>query len=296
MDEYLYTILIPFKGEISLLERLLVTIPDRQDIQVLIIDNNEKEAALPANYFEDRNQVFVLYSAPGKGCGCARNVGIEQTRGKWAICADADDFFHPGAFAVFDSYRDSVADVIYFCADSCYSETGLPASRGKYTAQLVDQYLSGRISLNSFKYKYFMAANKMIRTQFLRNHEIRFEEIMSGEDIVFSVLTAYYAGKIEVDRSIVYCITVSNKGENITQKKKKDFSYLEASYKALIRANLFLKRQNLGRYQSPLYRYLLYAGKYGWKEMFHFIRIARKNKVSLFIGWRHWYKVMKWFR
>ncbi len=291
-----YTILIPFRGETGLLNRLLSTIPDREDMEIVIIDNNPRENALSPGYFSGRKNVFVFYSDPVRGAGHARNVGLRQARGKWVIFADADDFFHLNAFPVFDSYKDADADLIYFCADSCYSESGKPANRGKYISQLVERYLSGRISLDSFKFKYITAPNKMIRTRLLCENRIEYEEIVSGDDILFSIRTAYFAQKIRVDRSIVYCITVSDKGDSITQIGAKDLRYLESDYTAMIRANLFLKSVGKSVYQNPIFRFLWRSRRFGLKETFRFIRIARENGISVLIGWRRFYKICKWIK
>ena len=47
---------------------------------------------------------------------------MKEAVGKWLLFADADDFFLPGAFDVFDSHQDSSSEIVYFRTKEVQSE------------------------------------------------------------------------------------------------------------------------------------------------------------------------------
>ena len=62
--EYRYTIIIPHYKIINLLERALNSIPDREDIQILIVDDNsgiEKREFDKLNKFKNENSYKKQY-------------------------------------------------------------------------------------------------------------------------------------------------------------------------------------------------------------------------------------------
>ena len=87
---YDFTVIIPFRDCTELLERAIDSIPDDTRIQVLAIDNSL--VPLQNDYFTDqRMNVEILYADNTKGAGHARNVGLENAKGKWVLFLDADE-------------------------------------------------------------------------------------------------------------------------------------------------------------------------------------------------------------
>ena len=124
-----FSIIIPHytKTDTTLLERCVRSTPERDDIEVLVIDNSPKE--IDADLFNFRNNVKILYSEKGKGAGCARNKGLERASGKWIIFMDADDYLTENAFSHFDTHVDDSVDIIYFKTTSVDNLTGIEAKR-----------------------------------------------------------------------------------------------------------------------------------------------------------------------
>ena len=110
-----YTIIIPHYRSINTLRRLLLSIPDRDDIQILVIDDNsnldkEEFKRLPLFVFAKFSMIFL---SENRGAGGARNEGLKIAKGKWLIFADSDDFFLPSAFELCDEYLYSKYDIVY---------------------------------------------------------------------------------------------------------------------------------------------------------------------------------------
>lgn len=124
-------------------KRCIQSIPDRDDIQIVIVDDNSSVPNRLKSVESElrRNNATFIYTVEGRGAGYARNVGIENAVGKWLIFADADDFFTEDAFNVFDKYKESDNDIVYFFHTSVYSDTLEPCLRYESRNEYLCAYL-----------------------------------------------------------------------------------------------------------------------------------------------------------
>src|SRR5574344_311021 len=92
-----YTIIIPHKNTTDLLRKCIDSIPKRNDVQVIIVDDNSDADKVDFEHFpglnEERTEVY--FTKEGKGAGYARNIGLQYAIGKWVVFVDADDYFLP---------------------------------------------------------------------------------------------------------------------------------------------------------------------------------------------------------
>src|SRR5690606_31308962 len=119
-----YSIIIPHKNIPDLLSRCLASIPDKEEFQVIIVDDNSDSNKVDFKNFPglNRSNTEIYFTKRGKGAGYARNIGLRHAKGKWLIFADSDDFFNPCFETVINQHVDSKADVIYFSATSVNSD------------------------------------------------------------------------------------------------------------------------------------------------------------------------------
>ena len=96
--EILYSIIIPHKDIPCLLQRCLDSIPPRDDVQIIVADDDSSPDVVDFAHFpgSDRTDVEILFTKEGRGAGYARNCGLARAKGRWLVFADADDFFLPG--------------------------------------------------------------------------------------------------------------------------------------------------------------------------------------------------------
>ena len=90
-----YSIIIPHKDTPDLLQRCLDSIPLREDVEIIVIDDNSSPRKVDFGHFPKWNgeHFHVFLTKEGKGPGYARNVGLDHAQGRWVVFADADDFF-----------------------------------------------------------------------------------------------------------------------------------------------------------------------------------------------------------
>ena len=111
---YNYSFIIPHKNCPDLLQRCVDSIPERDDVQVIVVDDKSDEGKKPALKHRKNLQVIFLDVSQSKGAGRARNVGLEHAKGKWLLFADADDYYVEGFINILDHYIDGYNDVVYF--------------------------------------------------------------------------------------------------------------------------------------------------------------------------------------
>ena len=207
---YTYSIIIPHKNIPKLLQRCLDSIPQRDDLEVIIVDDDSNPEIVDFEYFpgKDRQGTTVIFDKSGKGAGRARNIGLEHATGKWLLFADADDFFNYCIRDIFDDYRDDNSDIVFFNAIGMDSESYVTSKRGgyiRYYHQLYEK--DAEKALFHFKYDQGSPWAKLIKKDLIDCNAIRFDETRIHNDTTFSYMTAFHASTFKVDHRAVYCNT-----------------------------------------------------------------------------------------
>lgn len=291
-----FTIIIPHKNTPQLLERCLSSIPDSSAIQIVVIDDNSSFSVV--DYLKSitnmySNAVFI-FSKESKGAGYARNIGINEAKGKWILFSDADDYFLDNAFDILGEYVNSDSDLIYFSSCSVYSDTKKIANRHLYYNQLIDSFLKKELESEDFiRYNFGVPWCKMISRKLIIDNNIRFDEIRYSNDIMFSLKIGYLSKIISADYRVVYCATVT-KGSLVNIRSSES---LKCRYMVVLRQNKFLR--SIGKYkcQRSIAYYLRSSLRYGIPLFMYFIYLSLVWKSSLFIGYKKWIKsavTLKW--
>lgn len=257
-----FSIIIPHHGTPDLLERCLQSIPTREDIQLIVIEDTE-----------------------GRGAGIARNQGLEQAKGKWVIFADADDYFTPHAFDIIDKHIEDDVDVVYYNAISRFTDTGEPAIRANNLQRMIQEFVTSDAKKESdLRFNFHEPWAKMIRRSFIEAHQLQFDATRWANDVMFTTKVGCFAKTIAVDPAPIYCITVTN-GSLVNQRS---IESRRCRYEVMLRANQFLREQGLGQYQHSLMYSLRRAACYGPKVLLDFIRLGKRYNAQFFVGWGQW--------
>ena len=261
MKEYTYSIIIPHRNSLNLLKRAVVSIPNRDDIQIIIIDNSSENYDF-SEILSVNNNIEIYYSDSSRGAGGARNVGLEKANGKWAVFLDADDYFEHGAFNFFDFYdaKGYEYEVIFFKWSSRYSDTLEIANRDLHYNRFIDAYLNNKRKKDELILRYLLdtPCGKMVSMDLIKQNNIIFDECKACNDAFFSTKTGHYAKQITASKEIVYCATVQ-KG-SITNVRSAE--NLESRLLANLRIYRFL-RQNKIKVIRPILKLVLQAFHFG---------------------------------
>lgn len=286
----LFSVIIPHYNSVDCLNKLIDTIPLDETIQLIVVDDkSEEDVSSAEKKVLSRGGIFTYNTTGRKGAGTCRNLGIKKAVGRWLVFADADDFFLESAFDIMKAHINSEADIIYFVPVSRYVNTECMAKRHKQYAQMVRQYLTSSTLDREIilRYKFITPWSKMIRNQLVWEKKIVFDEIPAGNDLMFSMKTAFYAKKIEAFPDQVYCVTQSS-GTLTTKRDTRNYwSRVEAYTRRYKFMQEILDVRKFG-YAFPMgIKMLIDAIKQGYsmnfvvKMYFYF----RKEHVKLF-SWR----------
>ncbi|MDR2010193.1 MAG: glycosyltransferase [Bacteroidales bacterium] len=251
MKQIIFSIIIPHKNIPDLLQRCLNSIPRRDDIQIIVVDDNSDGNIVDFNNFPglDEKYVETYFTKEGKGAGYARNAGLKYAKGKWLLFADADDFFNKGFVKKCDEYKNTDYDIIYFNTNSVESDSLNPVNN---RLVYLENWLQNK-DLDSLRYRSAVPYGKMIRRDLIIKKQIRFNEIEVANDVWFSCQIGYFAQKVTVDIYPIYCATVRNNSlyYHVTTKRR------IIRFNECLRVNAFLYTIKKRKYrEEPLSYYI----------------------------------------
>lgn len=286
-----YSIIIPTKNIPHLLRRCLDSIPRRDDIQIIVVDDNSSSDVVDFENYPGLNDphVEVCFTTEGKGAGYARNVGLQYVKGKYVLYADSDDYFSPDLLEMLDKYLLSDYDVVYFKLRSVYSDTLVPSYRAIGFNTCVDLFSAQKINALELGISYCVPYGKLIATRVIKDHHLSYSETKASNDVYFAARLALAAKNVVVDPSVLYVVTLRNNSLTTTPSLSMLYDRLN---ERLRRNELLIETGNKQYIGSVAYiLYCIYKTG-GRKELSKAIRIVNKSKTHLFTGWKNWIKTL----
>lgn len=259
-----YSIIIPHHNLPHLLKRCLSSIPQREDLQIIVVDDKSDE-----QYREELHRVETVfpyvsfcYQDECHGAGKARNVGLEKAKGKYVLFADSDDFFNYCINDILDEYREEDSDIVYFNANSSDTDTYIPTKRNKHLTGMIREFQKHK-QKGLFKLRYIFGEPwcKMVKREIIEKNNIRFEETIIHNDTAYSYLVGYYCQTAKVDKRCLYCVT-----DRIgSVSKQQSLQRLLVRTEVFARANIFFKEHHIPYFEEkalrPMMQFLL-KGKF----------------------------------
>lgn len=234
-----YSIIIPHKNTPDLLQRCLDSIPVRNDVQVIVVDDNSDADKVGFERFPLwKGEHYEYYlTKESKGAGYARNVGMRYVKGKWLLFADADDYLLPSVNTIFDEEINTEADIVFFRPMAVMSDNvSVSSKRADWADDIFDSYFKNGND-DAFRYKWAPSWSKFYRRELISENQIRFEEITYSNDNVFSAKAVCAAKKIAI-RDKGYYVLTQREG-SLTNKLYSKPHELE------IRASAFFRAQQI---------------------------------------------------
>ncbi len=299
-----YTFIIPHKNIPDLLQRCLNSIQEREDIQIIVVDDNSDPAIVDFERFPGVNKknTEVYFTKEGRGAGYARNVGLKHAKGKWILFADADDFFNENFLLYTDLYLNNDADIIYWDANSVDCYTGKRTYRCLHLNYLIRTKNISKSEL-WLRYKFGEPWCKMIRRRLVLKHSILFDETPIHNDTMFSLLVGHYAKKIERNPFKLYCVTlragsISNKVSLEKLKTRIRIFKKVSDFYVLNKLNLSEDRHFGALYDIKKFNKVTYEQEYNlllkdYKRLFiewNLVKIHFKRKCKPFV------KILRYIR
>ena len=285
------TIIIPHFESNGKIEKMLNSINSNRksdQIEVIIVDDqsNLKEIELLnsiLNKYDKLSIKLINNNSNLKGAGKSRNIGIENCKTKWLFFADSDDYMLPNFFENMERYFNSNSDVVFFPPIS-QNDDGTKQIRHLTYLRYFSEY-SIKGNEDGLRYQLAPVWTKMIKKSLIKKYNIEFENILSSNDVMFSLKVGIFAKNIEIADENIYSRVLNSKSITINRTKESFLSSVElAKRKNLImRENLSKKSYKRNRptmlvyLSSSLFRY-----KYGFKFTFRVLICLIKSHIIPF--------------
>jgi glycosyltransferase involved in cell wall biosynthesis len=255
-DNYLATIIIPFHGNNKTLELLLDTIPDRFDLEILIV--NDIFDAKPFKYskFFKSNLIELKNDKLKRWAGASRNTGLRYSRGNFIFFADSDDLLLTENFNNLLNTLNGLDDFSFAVCPvtSMMQGTGEASNRHLRYESIVKEFLSSKLKTDLLRH--YVPWGKVYSRSFLLDNSIFFEEVVASNDVLFSAKCLINSKEVLVIDSLFYIVTESR--TSLTRVMTKDIA--KARFLELCKYNLYLKnngyQKNLAAMSGQLFNIL----------------------------------------
>ena len=280
------SIIIPHYNSVNSLIALLNSIPEQEDIQVIVVDDKSNKCAEEYNALKNkyRHVKFLHNNSDTKGAGVCRNIGLQNAQGKWLLFADADDFFVDGFYDRVTVFFDTQNDIVFFSPTSKDNLTGEESDRHLQYKERIQNYIenAGEESVLYLRYTFYVPWSKMFRHAFIKDNNIFFDETIASNDVMFSTKSGHYMQTFQVSDETIYCVT---KGIGTLTKTISE-NVFDARVAVYVDYGKFLQKNAPEWAKKTLggSRFILIAITYklGIKKAVSVYRLFSKNKIPIF--------------
>ena len=265
-----YSIIIPHKNLVYLLKRCLQSIPEKDEIQIIVVDYNSTPDNLSILKKYSRSNVELIYTDEDRGAGHARNIGLKYAKGKWLLFCDADDYFNENFLKYLNRYYDSVYDVIFWGFKTVDSDTGeiKPSRVIGYDKPMNNN------DIDYFKYRFHGPWAKMIRKTLVDNNHITFDETICSNDTFFSGKIGFYSKKAILDSAQIY-VTVVRQGSLVHSM---NVQTLSTRIEVSLKYNKFLREIKYNKYRINMISLIYYLRKIDKNMFFKYLKLYYKQE------------------
>ena len=190
------------------------------------------------------------------------------------------------AFNIVEKHFEEDCDVVYFSPTSVY-DSGKPSLRHTKYSELVMSYLDNKD--DTIRFEFFVPWSKLYKSEFLRNHDIKFDEVIASNDVTFSLMSGFYGENFKVSQETIYCVVESS--NSLTTNMSEDV--VDSRFDVLCRYNEFVKEKLSSKRQVSVISCISRARKIGIFKMLSVLFYSLHRGYPIFPnanGWKRWFK------
>jgi glycosyltransferase involved in cell wall biosynthesis len=215
----LLTIIIPMYNVAPYLKECVNNIKISDvEYEILMINDGSPDNSLEiAERLSSDNSRISIFSQKNKGLGGARNLGIDNAKGKFILFLDADDLLILNDFKFLSVMNEDIIE---------FNSKNITENRAVISSFMVGNLEKSIDGINYF-FKHpsmFSACNKIYNLNFINSNHLRFTEKIYIEDFEFNTRAFFLAKNvISVNKCIQHFVQVKNSitRNNDSVKKKK---------------------------------------------------------------------------
>jgi len=287
MNQIKVSIIIPYYNNVPGIRRLVDSIGYLDDVEIIIVNDHSKSIYDLINEYNWPNLKYYEQTKGYKWAGAARNLALSYAKGEFLLFADSDDYFCQGWYEIIKRYFDLNYDLVYFSPDSAIEGSSKRASRHLRYQDLVHDFLDNSNDL--IRFRFHVPWSKLIKRSLVVNYDIKFDEVIASNDVLFSLKVGFYAKEIHADLSEIYCVTESS--NSLT--KQVDEAVLDSRFDAAIRFNEFLIAHKDYTHLTVMSGHLKNSLRFGVYKFLYRFFYCKYRKYPIFHNFSHVYKVIK---
>ncbi|WP_088041618.1 glycosyltransferase family A protein [Bacillus sp. EAC] len=217
------SIVIPVYNAEHTISRAIKSITSQniKNFEIIIVNDGSTDQSFEiCNKISLDDQRIKLYNIENSGVSCARNLGIEQAKGKYITFLDADDYYSVNFFNVITSEIEKDTQLLIFgyniVRDGVFKASRIPLNE---SANFSNEYEFRNTAVSLIGNEMINAPwNKVYLTSYIKNNKIKFPtEIDIGEDLSFNLLVVKSISFVKVCNQALVNYTVK-KGEGLVSR------------------------------------------------------------------------------
>lgn len=192
--------------------RCLDSIPHREDVEIIVIDDNSDGSIVDFSDFPGVNDPFtkVVFDKTDNGPGYARNIALQIAKGDWVLFADADDYYITENLLLLMDYCMSCEEDLICCAnkkttidkDEKYESFGMPITQELNIVNIKDKSIFHIDGHQSWK--------RVVRASLIKECNAHFRNIRYCEDLAFVTKITKSSKNTSVCTLPIYCYIKRN--------------------------------------------------------------------------------------
>lgn len=207
------SIIIPVYNSETTLRRCLESVINQSisDWELILVDDgsNDKSGEICDEYAEKNQRIKVFHKKNG-GVSSARNIGLDNAKGKWIVFIDADDLVKESYLANLLEHSQKQVDLVISYAEI---HNGDNINKESYPSKLIDDTNFESMFIENDMNWHTSPWSKLYKRSIIEEHRLRFCEGMHiGEDAVFLYSYMLYSNQIYISNDTDYCYFAYNEG------------------------------------------------------------------------------------
>ncbi len=249
----LVSIIVPVYNAVEFLRPSLDSICNQsyRNLEIILVNDGSLDgtAALLDDYSARDARIRVLHKIKNQGSAAARNDGLEIAQGEFVMILDSDDLFELDMVEVMlNRAMEQGVDMVLCNAIMEFSESCEISHFACQDMRLAQSTLNlinccPRVDAPALLFQIFkfgVAWNKLLRTEFVRQHGLRFQLLSSSSDFYFSHTALIFADSVSIiDRELVRYQVRTN---SISHSKERN---IENALEAIIAVKQFMMAKNM---------------------------------------------------
>ena len=196
-----------------------------QNYELICVNDGSTDKSLEIleDFNKKYNNFIKIISTENQGAGTSRNYGFQFAKGETTIFLDSDDYFHPNFLEeLYNQYKKTNSDIVICKYDVTLPDGSLYLkNQGIRFDTILKKEIFNKYDIPDYIFCFcnYSPWNKLYKTEFIREHNLKFDNIPYNNDVFFVILSLFFADKITTVDKILVNYKIFNP-ESATSKRK----------------------------------------------------------------------------